>query len=89
MLHTVWERLKKEKENCSDIMIDVSCCGHTALLGSGVIAEIMPQDACVCLCIDNLTIAIPNDSKFTILENEGTEIVCQYLDINIVISLLT
>lgn len=89
MLHTVWERLKKEKETCSEIMIDVSCCGHTVLIGSGLISELMPQDECICLCIDNLTIAIPNKSKFEIIDNEGIEILCQYLDIDITISLLT
>lgn len=88
MLHTVWEILKKEKEVCSDIMIDITCSGHTVLIGNGTLNEIMSQDDCICLCIDNLTIAIPNKSTFEIIDNEGIEIICQYLDFNIVISLL-
>lgn len=88
MLHTVWEILKRGKELYSDVMIEVTCSGHTVLIGNGQIDEVMPQDDCVCLCIDNLTIAIPNKSKFEIIDNEGTEILCRYLDFNIVISLL-
>ena len=88
MLDKIWGILNKQKETYNNIMIDVSCCGDTVLLGNGELIDLMNCDECLTLCTENFTVSIPLNSNFEIVDNDGIEISCTYLDIIITISLL-